>query len=132
MNAQIVHQPPQDRYAGLTGTTSFRGSFRGTPRGLGRGGFRGGGMRGFRGGGGGFSQGGRDFSNQELYADYNGPDQPGAGATYGSGGAGYSGGGSSGFGGGGGAGSGGGAPYTEGDPSQQIMVRNVSKFGLLL
>ena len=83
-------------------------------------------MRGFRGG---FSHagGGRDFSNQELYADYNGPDQPGA--TYGSGG-----------GGGGGSGSGGGynsgpgygsGGYAEGEPSQQIMVRNVSCFDCL-
>jgi RNA recognition motif-containing protein len=102
----------EDRYAGLTGATPFRGSFRGAPRGLGRGGFRGGGgLRGFRGG---FSQagGGRDLSNQELYADYNGPEQQGA--TYGSGGAGYNG--NSGY---------GGAAYTEGEPSQQIMVRNL-------
>lgn len=78
-------------------------------------------MRGFRGGGFSHAGGGRDFSNQELYADYNGPDQPGA--AYGSGGSG-SGGGGGGYSSGPGYGSGG---YTEGEPSQQIMVRNVSR-----
>ena len=117
----------QDRYAGLTGSTGgFRGSSRGAPRGLGRGGFRGG-LRGFRGG---FSQagGGRDFSNQELYADYNGPDQ--SGAPYGGGGGGGGGGYSGGGGGGGNSGFGGGGSYPEGEPSQQIMVRNVSHLDL--
>lgn len=104
----------QDRYAGLTGSSGFRGGFRGAPRGLGRGGFRGG-LRGFRGG---YAQagGGRDFSNQELYADYNGPDQ--RGAAYGGGG-----GSGSAYSGSGGYNTGG---YPEGEPSQQIMVRNVS------
>ncbi|KAF9530205.1 hypothetical protein CPB83DRAFT_875197 [Crepidotus variabilis] len=111
----------EDRYAGLTGSTGgFRG--RGAPRGL-RGGFRGG-LRGFRGGFASQGGAGRDFSNQELYADYNGPDSQaaaaggsayaggsaGAGAPYASGAAG---------------GSGFGANFPEGDPSQQIMVRNL-------
>ncbi|KAJ6589160.1 hypothetical protein B0H19DRAFT_1014277 [Mycena capillaripes] len=90
----------EDRYAGLSGPGGFRGGLRGA-RGLGRG-LRGGGFRGgFRGGpayGGGA---GRDFSNQDLYADYSGPDQGGA------------------YGGGGGGGGGG------FEPSQQIMVRNL-------
>ncbi|KAF9479311.1 RNA-binding domain-containing protein [Pholiota conissans] len=107
----------EDRYAGLSGG-GFRGGLRGGPRGLGRG-LRGGGMRGggFRGGFG-SGGGGRDFSNQDLYADYSGPDQSGAGAvgrlnSYGGSDAGY-----------GGAGGGGGA-YVDGEPSQQIMVRNL-------
>jgi len=111
----------QDRYAGLTGSMPFRGGLRGAPRGHGRGGFRGGGFRGgFRGG---LAQagGGRDFSNQELYADYNGPDQQSA---YG-GSAGYSAGGGGGTGGGGGSGGYNSGSYAEGQPSQQIMVRNV-------
>lgn len=93
----------------------FRGGLRGAPRGHGRGGFRGGSFRGgFRGGGLAQAGGGRDFSNQELYADYNGPDQPSAF------------GGSGGYGGGsGGSGGYNSATYTEGQPSQQIMVRNV-------
>jgi hypothetical protein len=86
---------------------------------LGRGGFRGG-LRGFRGG---YAQagGGRDFSNQELYADYNGPEQQGA--AYGSGGGGgstYS-----------GSGNYNPSSFPEGEPSQQIMVRNVSSLALL-
>ncbi len=89
---------------------------------MGRGGFRGG-LRGFRGG---YAQagGGRDFSNQELYADYNGPEQQGA--PYGSGGGG--GGGGSTY-----SGSGGYNPssFPEGEPSQQIMVRNVSSVAFL-
>lgn len=113
----------QDRYAGLSGPGAFRGGLRGFGgggRGL-RGGFRGSfrGGGGFRGGYG--SQGpGRDFSSQDIYADYPGPDQSG-----GHGGHGglrmdsYGGGGS---GGGGGYGYG----YVEPEPSQQIMVRNVS------
>ncbi|KAJ7916500.1 hypothetical protein B0H13DRAFT_2250318 [Mycena leptocephala] len=114
----------EDRYAGLSGPGGFRGGLRGARGGLGRG-LRGGGFRGgFRGGayGGGA---GRDFSNQDLYADYSGPDQAGA----------YAGGG--GGGGGGGFGHGhapahgtgfagpGGAGYVEPEPSQQIMVRNL-------
>jgi hypothetical protein len=80
-----------------------------------------GGLRGARGGyrGGYAAQAGagRDFSNQDLYADYSGPDQqaapsglrmdypafhnnPGPAAF-------------------------GNAPYTEPEPGQQIMVRNV-------
>ena len=91
---------------------------RGAPRGPHRGGFRGG-LRGFRGG---FTQagGGRDFSNQELYADYSGPDQqaaPSGGLRMDNyGGSGFSGGAQY------------GANYTEPDPSQQIMVRNVGLF----
>jgi len=107
----------EDRYAGLSGPGGFRGGFRGAPRGPGRGGFRGGGLRGgFRGG---FSQagGGRDFSNQELYADYSGPDQqaaPSGGLRMDNyGGSGFSGGAQY------------GANYVEPDPSQQIMVRNL-------
>ncbi|KAJ7725951.1 hypothetical protein B0H16DRAFT_1593459 [Mycena metata] len=123
----------EDRYAGLSGPGGFRGGMRGGRGGLGRGlrggGFRGG-FRGGGGGGGGFHGGpaGRDFSNQDLYADYSGPDQGGAyvGAG-GGGGAGFSGG--HGHGGGHGhaaAFSGpGGAGYVEPEPSQQIMVRNL-------
>jgi hypothetical protein len=105
----------QDRYAGLSGPGGFRGGFRGGPRGGPRG------LRGLRGGyrGGYASQAGagRDFSNQDLYADYSGPDQQAAPsalrmdypaysaapptAPYG------------------------GAGYVEPEPSQQIMVRNV-------
>ncbi|KAJ7205980.1 hypothetical protein GGX14DRAFT_522510 [Mycena pura] len=111
----------EDRYAGLSGPGGFRGGLRGS-RGLGRGlrGIRGGGFRGGGGGGGGYGgggggggAGGRDFSNQDLYADYSGPDQGGAYAAP----SGYGGG----FGGGAGAG---GAAYQE-EPSQQIMVRNL-------
>ena len=120
----------KDRFAGLSGTMGFRGGFRGAPRGGGgfRGGLRGGGLGGrggFRGGGFGGGGAGRDFSNQDLYADYNGPDSsggangPGGGALrmdqYGGGG------------GGGGYGGGGYGGY-EPEPSQQIMVRNVCIF----
>ncbi|KAJ7653345.1 hypothetical protein DFH06DRAFT_1093715 [Mycena polygramma] len=121
----------EDRYAGLSGAGGFRGGLRGGGRGLGRG-LRGGGFRGgFRGGaygGGGGGGAGRDFSNQDLYADYSGPDQGGA---YGGGGGG-GGGGGFGHGPGGGHGHGaaafagpGGAGYVEPEPSQQIMVRNL-------
>jgi hypothetical protein len=104
------------------------------PGGYRGGGFRGG-LRGFRGGGGlrgspyggrggygrgGYAASGRNFSDQDLYKDYSGPDQQagGYGGTYeggftGTGG--YSG------------GYGGGAGGYEAEPSQQIMVRNVSK-----
>lgn len=118
--------PIQDRYAGLSGAGSFRGGgFRGGLRGLrGSGGLRGGGFRGgFRGGfAGGAAAEGRAF-NQDLYADYSGPDQQsGSGLrmdSYPTGPA---------FGGGGGfAAAGGSAPSGyEPEPSQQIMVRNVS------
>lgn len=104
------------------GPGGFRGGFRGAPRGLGRGlrgGFRGGAFR----GGFGAQAGGRDFSNQDIYADYSGPDQQaapgGAGLRmdgYGGTGHGY----------GGGVGGGGyGAGFADAEPSQQIMVRNV-------
>ncbi|KAI0063939.1 RNA-binding domain-containing protein [Artomyces pyxidatus] len=115
----------EDRYAGLSGPGGggFRGGLRGGLRGF-RGGLRGSGFRGgFRGGfGGAAAAGGRDFSNQDLYADYSGPDQQagglrmdgfGAGAAVGAGAA-------AGFGVGGY-----GAPGYEPDPSQQIMVRNL-------
>jgi len=115
----------QDRFAGLSGPGSFRGGgLRGGIRGLRGGGFRGGGLRGgFRGGFGGQAGAGRDFSNQDLYADYSGPDQQAATPTGPGGlrmdGHGYN----AGF--GAGAGAGFGAAYTEPEPSQQIMVRNV-------
>ncbi|KAF5310869.1 hypothetical protein D9619_007686 [Psilocybe cf. subviscida] len=111
----------EDRYAGLSGGGGFRGGARGGLRGL-----RGlrGGLRGMRGGGGGGfgggAAGGRDFSNQDLYADYSGPDSQSAAGSgglrmnnFGNGGAeaSYSGG----FGG----------QYGDGEPSQQIMVRNL-------
>lgn len=75
--------------------------------------------------GGGFGGPGRDFSNRDLYADYSGPDQQGPGMRidgYGGGG-GYNAGLGGGF---HGAGHGAGAGFTEPEPSQQIMVRNVS------
>ncbi|KAJ4471323.1 hypothetical protein C8J55DRAFT_521364 [Lentinula edodes] len=99
----------EDRFAGLTGPG--RGGFRGGLRGGLRGGFRGGFRGGMRGGFGGGP--GRDFSNRDLYADYSGPDQHGSGLrmdNYGGFGAGM------GYPGGG---------YTEPEPSQQIMVRNL-------
>ncbi|KAF9009893.1 hypothetical protein BDQ17DRAFT_1347091 [Cyathus striatus] len=101
----------EDRYAGLSGPGAFRGGgFRGTPRGFGRGmrgGMRGGGFRGGYGGG-----SSRDFSQQDIYADYNGPDQGAPGLRMDAyGGGGY-----------GGAAYG---NYTEPEPSQQIMVRNL-------
>lgn len=80
-----------------------------------------GGLRGFRGGFSGGGAAGRDFS-QDLYADYSGPDQPAAAAAAAGGGlrmdgygAGY-----------GGAGGAYGTPAYNAEPSQQIMVRNVS------
>ena len=103
----VADHASQDRYAGLSGPG--RGGFRGRGRGGFRGGFRGGGGGGYGGGG-----GGRDFSNQDLYADYSGPDQRGAyGGGYGGGGA---------YGGAAAA-----APFPDADPSQQIMVRNVRR-----
>jgi len=119
----------EDRFAGLSGPGSFRGGaggFRGGMRGLRGGGFRGGGFRGgFRGGFGGQAGVGRDFSNQDLYADYSGPDQQAAAPT-GPGqlrmdGHGYHAGGFAGA----GAGFGGAPAYAEPEPSQQIMVRNL-------
>ena len=105
----------EDRYAGLTGPGSYRGGLRGGRGGLGgRGSYRGAPRgSGFRGGYAG-AAGGRDFSSQDLYADYSGPDQQrsmGMGGGYG-GDASYGGGG---YGGG-----------FDAEPSQQIMVRNVS------
>jgi len=74
----ISHSATQDRYAGLSGASGFRGGLRGGGRGL-RGGLRGGGFRGggLRGGFAGSSGpgGGRDF-NRDIYADYSGPDAP--------------------------------------------------------
>lgn len=106
----------QDRYAGLSGPGAFRGGLRGFGGGRGlrggfRGSFRGGG--GFRGGGYASQGSGRDFSSQDIYADYPGPDQSGGHGglrmdSYG------------------GGGYGGGYSYIEPEPSQQIMVRNVS------
>lgn len=99
----------QDRYAGLSGPGSYRGGLRGV-RGGARG-LRGGGLRGgFRGGYGGAAAG-RDFSSQDLYADYSGPDQ--AGPAFGS--SGY-----------GAASNGSAYGAYDAEPSQQIMVRNVS------
>jgi hypothetical protein len=127
----------QDRFAGLGGLGGFRGGgggFRGGLRGFGGGrGFRGGGFRGgFRGGFAGQAGAGRDFSNQDLYADYSGPDQqaaPGGGLRMDS----YGGGGYAGHGGHGGHGGGyGGNSYTEPEPSQQIMVRNVCDIAICL
>ena len=115
----------QDRYAGLSGPGGYRGGFRGGLRGLrgaGRGGAGFGGRGGYgRGGGGGYAAGGRNFSDQDLYKDYVGPEQQAGGYTA----AGYNGGEYPGAGGytGGGYGVGGGY---ESEPSQQIMVRNVS------
>lgn len=116
----------EDRYAGLSGPSGFRGGFRGAPRGLRgfRGGLRGGFRGGFRGGGFGGQGGGRDFSNSDLYADYSGPDQQAS-----SGGLrmdGYGAGPGPGFGvGGGGGGFSAQQNYVEPEPSQQIMVRNL-------
>ncbi|KAI0821862.1 hypothetical protein BC628DRAFT_1392571 [Trametes gibbosa] len=106
----------EDRYAGLTGPGSYRGSGRGGPRGGLRGsGFRGSGFRGgFRGGFAG--AGGRDFSSQDLYADYSGPDSTSGIRLGGFGDSGYS------------SSTGAGAfpaPGFEAEPSQQIMVRNL-------
>ncbi|KAI0761322.1 hypothetical protein BD413DRAFT_591702 [Trametes elegans] len=114
----------EDRYAGLTGPGSYRGGLRGGLRGLrggGGGGYRGSFRGGFRGGFGGGASG-RDFSSQDLYADYSGPDSQG-GLRMGA----Y--GGDSAYGATGGAaaygGSAGAAPGFEPEPSQQIMVRNL-------
>jgi RNA recognition motif-containing protein len=114
----------EDRYAGLSGPGGYRGGFRGGLRGLrgaGRGGAGFGGRGGYaRGGGGGYAAGGRNFSDQDLYKPYSGPDQPAAGyeePAYGGGG----------YPGAGGyvAGAGYGVGGFESEPSQQIMVRNL-------
>lgn len=121
----------EDRFAGLSGPGSFRGApFRGGLRGGLRGlrggaGFRGGFRGGFAGGHQAAAGGaGRDFSNQDLYADYSGPDQAstptGPGGLRMDAGSGYQ----AGFG-GQAAGFAGAAAYTEPEPSQQIMVRNL-------
>ena len=98
----------------MSGPGGYRGSFRGGLRGF-RGGLRGASYSG-RGshGRGGYAPGGRNFSDQDLYKDYSGPDQQAGGYT----GAydGYS----------GGFGISYGAGAYESEPSQQIMVRNVS------
>ena len=120
----------EDRYAGLTGPGSYRGGLRGGRGGLGgRGSYRGAPRGyGFRGGYAG-AAGGRDFSSQDLYADYPGPDGAGSYASGGGGGGGGGGGpgAGTGFSGtGSGAGCGYGGPNFQPEPSQQIMVRNVS------
>ncbi|EIW54807.1 RNA-binding domain-containing protein [Trametes versicolor FP-101664 SS1] len=111
----------EDRYAGLTGPGSYRGGVRGGARGGLRGGLRGGGFRGgFRGGFGG-AAGGRDFSSQDLYADYSGPDSQGGlrlGA-YSDTGAYTASGATAPY------GAAAGAAAFEPEPSQQIMVRNL-------
>ena len=107
----------EDRYAGLTGPGG-RGGLRGGLRGGFRGGPRGGGMRGsFRGGAMGSGEG-RSFGS-DIYADYNGPSENGVGR-------------SSGFTAAGSAASGPPGGYSQGEPSQQIMVRNVSHLLLQL
>ena len=98
----------------MSGPGGYRGGLRGGLRGL-RGGLRGspyGGRGGF--GRGGYTAGGRNFSDQDLYKDYSGPDQQAAG--YGDGG--YTGGYVGSY----------GAGVYEAEPSQQIMVRNVGQF----
>ena len=87
----------------------LRGGLRGSPYG-GRGGY----------GRGGYAASGRNFSDQDLYKDYSGPDQQ-AGGYAGT----YDGGYAGGFGGGYGT-----AGY-ESEPSQQIIVRNVSQISVL-
>lgn len=102
----------EDRYAGLSG---YRGSFRGAPRGFGGRGLRGSYRGSFRGGFGGHAPtSGRDFSNQDIYADYSGPDQQTFGGLRMDG---YNAGVNQGYGGGYGG--------YDAEPSQQIMVRNL-------
>ena len=108
MGLTTLTQHAQDRYAGLSGPGSYRGGLRGVRGGY-RGGLRGSVRGGYRGGYG----GGREF-NDGLYAPYSGPDQAGGAmngydASYGAGYGGY-----------------------ETEPSQQIMVRNVSGRRLLV
>ena len=92
----------------IAGPPGVRGGLRGSPYG-GRGGY----------GRGGYVASGRNTSDQDLYKDYSGPDQQAGGyaGTY----DGYAGG----FGGGYGA-----AGY-ESEPSQQIIVRDVSQISVL-
>lgn len=109
----------QDRFAGLSGGRG-RGRGRGGDRG-----FRGGGRGGFGGRGGGGYGG---VSNADLYADYSGPDQQ-MGTRTDENGAGYVSGSNGGSAPGAGASAGpGGYGGAMPDPSQQIMVRNVSCF----
>ncbi|EJU02474.1 RNA-binding domain-containing protein [Dacryopinax primogenitus] len=120
----------EDRFAALAGSRGGHGGgsggFRGGRGGFGGGGFRGGfgggfrgGFGGGRGGFGGPGGGGRQF-DQNLYADYSGPDQaapaPGGGGAMGNG-----------FAGGYGPqpGFAGGFGDQGGQPNQQIMVRNL-------
>lgn len=96
----------------------MRGGYRGGYRGSLRGGFRGGYRGGFRGG---FAGGAERTFNQDVYADYSGPDQQMGGGLRMDGG-GYQ---------GGAPAYSGGQPYGADfplEPSQQIMVRNVSPF----
>jgi len=123
----------EDRYAGLSGPGSYRGGFRGGLRGgglrgmgFGRGGF--GGRGGFRGGAMAGGGDGRQFSN-DIYADYSGPDQQMGlrmdGAGYGAGaGAGVPGA-PTGPGGYNSHAQGAFGAFVGGEPSQQIMVRNL-------
>jgi hypothetical protein len=104
----------EDRYAGLHGSRGRGGPPRG---GMGMGG-RGGGFRGrvgaYERGGGRFGGGGgagRDWQAGNLYKDYTGPDGRGDGGGGVYGGPAY-----------------GGRPPINLEPSQQIMVRNVSIF----
>ncbi|PIL23178.1 hypothetical protein GSI_14487 [Ganoderma sinense ZZ0214-1] len=111
----------EDRYAGLSGPGSYRGSVRGLRGGFrGSSGLRGGYRGGYRGGfAGGVAAGGggRDFSTQDLYADYSGPDSQGNVRMGGYGD-------SSAYGGASAYGAAGGGGF-EPEPSQQIMVRNL-------
>jgi hypothetical protein len=102
----------------LSGPGGHRGSFRGGLRGF-RGSLRGS-LHGGRGshGRGGYATGGRNFSDQDLYKDYIGPEQQQAGGYGGT----YEGGYGGGYGGSYGTGG------YDSEPSQQIMVRNVSSF----
>ena len=108
----------------MSGPGGYRGGgFRGGLRGF-RGGLRGSAYGG-RGGGygrGGYAAGGRNFSDQDLYKDYSGPDQQAGGYGGGT----YDGGFAGGYSGGYGA-----AGYESAEPSQQIMVRNVSEFRVI-
>ncbi|KAF8499503.1 hypothetical protein JB92DRAFT_2743421 [Gautieria morchelliformis] len=107
----------EDRYAGLSGGMrgGFRGGYRGSLRGSLRGSFRGG----FRGG---YAGGAERTFNQDVYADYSGPDQQMGGGGLRMDGGGYHGGAPAYSGGGGQAAFG--AEFSL-EPSQQIMVRNL-------
>jgi hypothetical protein len=104
----------------LSGPGGHRGSLRGGLRGF-RGGLRGS-LYGGRGsyGRGGYAAGGRNFSDHDLYKDYSGPEQQASGYSGTYDGA-YTGGYSGNYGAGG----------YEAEPSQQIMVRNVSQFQVI-